>query len=193
MGKIVDTLIVFRILKLLTTDFKDTNAYKFGFIDKDGTRIKYKTSDTSSNQKIKNDPKTSEEKDSYTLLHKMVFNIKRLIQKVPLGKSKFATYASALALIKEHMQLSDPQSSKLIVEFSDMYFGKSDLQETYDFDKLEVGGVYQLRRPLHQLDETYPPKLDVFIVEEHSVIYGVSVYTGLIDEHKVLVTFDDIC
>lgn len=192
MGKIVDTLIVFRILKLLTTDFKDTNAYKFGFIDKDGNRIKFKQSEVSKNQKIKNDPKTSEEKDSYTLLHKMVFNIKRLIQKVPLGKTKFATYATALALIKENMELNEVQTHKLLQEFGTMFFGKDDLNETHHFDKLEVGGVYELRRTLHQLDETYVSRSEVVILDEHSVIYGVTVYTALINEDKVLVTFDDI-
>lgn len=193
MGKIVDTLIVFRILKLLTTEFKDTNAYKFGFIDKDGNRIKFKTSDVSSNQKIKNDPKTKEEKDSYTLLHKMVFNIKRLIQKVPLGKTKFATYATALALIKENLELNDQQSEKLTEEFGMMFFGEQDLQESHQFDKLEEGAVYELRRPLEQLDERYDAKEEVYILEEHSQVYGISVYTAIINEQTVLVTSDDIC
>ena len=193
MGKIVDTLIVFRILKLLTTEFEDTNAYKFGFIDKDGNRIKFKTSEISSNQKIKNDPKTSEEKESYTLLHKMVFNIKRLIQKVPFGKSKFATYATALALIKENLELNDQQSDELMEEFGNMILGKNDIQESYQSDKLEVGGEYELRRPLEQLDERYDAKDSVYILEEHSEIYGVFVYTALINEQTVLVTSDDIC
>ena len=38
--RIVDTLIVFRILKLLVTPFNKQKAFKFGFIDKDGKRIK---------------------------------------------------------------------------------------------------------------------------------------------------------
>ena len=37
--RIVDTLIVFRILKMLTTPFEKTQAYKFCYIDKKGKRI----------------------------------------------------------------------------------------------------------------------------------------------------------
>ena len=38
--RIIDTLIVFRILKLLVTPFNKQKAYAFGFIDKDGKSIK---------------------------------------------------------------------------------------------------------------------------------------------------------
>ena len=38
--RIIDTLIVFRILKMLTTPFNKQQAFKLGFIDKNGKRIK---------------------------------------------------------------------------------------------------------------------------------------------------------
>ena len=57
-GRVIDSLIVFRILKMLTTDFKKTPAYKFGFIDKDGNRIKTLPDPNNKNQMLKNDPKT---------------------------------------------------------------------------------------------------------------------------------------
>ena len=44
--RIVDTLIVFRILKMLTTPFIKQKAYAFGFIDKNVNRIKYKKNET---------------------------------------------------------------------------------------------------------------------------------------------------
>ena len=43
--RIVDTLIVFRILKLLTTPFEKQKAYHFGYIDKNGKRITHKMKD----------------------------------------------------------------------------------------------------------------------------------------------------
>ena len=52
-GRVIDSLIVFRILKMLTTDFKKTPAYKFGFIDKNGNRIKTLPDPNNKNQMLK--------------------------------------------------------------------------------------------------------------------------------------------
>ena len=46
--------------------------------------------------------KTAEEKESYTIMHRLVWKLKRLMEKVPFGKSRLASYAAALWLIKEH-------------------------------------------------------------------------------------------
>ena len=46
--------------------------------------------------------KTSKEKNSYTVLVRFIFNLKRLMNKVPGGKSKMGSYAAAaLLLLKE--------------------------------------------------------------------------------------------
>ena len=92
--RIVDTLIVFRILKMLTTPFNKMQAFKFGFIDKNGTRIK-KIEDENGKM-VRNDPVTTKEKSSLTPLHRLVFNLKKIIEKVPFGKTQFASYVTAL-------------------------------------------------------------------------------------------------
>ena len=114
--RVVDTLIVFRILKMLTTPFNKQPAYKFGFIDDKGNRIKLKSVE-GSNQKVENNPKTAEEKASLTPLHRLVFNLKKIIEKVPFGKSQFASYAVALALLKEHQTLDNEQVARLEEEY----------------------------------------------------------------------------
>ena len=86
----VDNLLAFRILYMLVTPFDKTDAYKFGIIDKDGNPLK----------KSK-DLKTSEEKDSYTNLTRLVFSLKRLLAKLPGGKSQLASIVAAYWLIKE--------------------------------------------------------------------------------------------
>ncbi len=88
--RIIDTLIVFRILKMLTTPFVKTQAYKFGFIDKNGKRITHKPDPKNPAVKLENKPTTSDEKASLTPLHRLVFNLKKLIEKIPFGKSAFA-------------------------------------------------------------------------------------------------------
>lgn len=90
MTRVVDNLIAFRVLYMLVTPFEKTDAYKFGIIDKEGNALK----------KSK-DLKTTDEKESYTNLHRLVFSLKRLLGKVPGGKSQFASLVAAYWLIKE--------------------------------------------------------------------------------------------
>lgn len=98
MGKFVDNLVAFRVLYLLVTPFESTDAYKLGIIDKDGNQLK----------KLK-DLKTEKEKDAYTNLHKLVFNLKKLIEKVPMiGKNRLTTFAAAYWLIKESYEKKLP-------------------------------------------------------------------------------------
>ena len=82
---------VFRFLRLLTMDYKKTDAYKYKIIDAKGKPLR-KSSEL----------ETTDEKASYTMLHRMVFKIRRLIEKVPIvGKSILLNYAAALFLLKE--------------------------------------------------------------------------------------------
>ena len=106
MNRIVDTLIVFRMLKMLTTPWDKMQAYKFGFIDKNGTRIKKIDVD---GKMVDNNPETTAEKSSLTPLHRVVFNLKKIINKVPFGKSQFASYAVALLMLKEANELGEEQ------------------------------------------------------------------------------------
>ena len=92
MAKAVDLYIIYQLLKRLTTPFDETDAYELGIIDEKGKRIKK--------------PQTKEEKDAYDLVDRFVFNIKRLIEKVPGGRTRLGSYAAALLLIKERMKLN---------------------------------------------------------------------------------------
>jgi len=106
MGRAVDLFVTYRFIKLLTTPFNKTDAYKFGIIDDKGNRIR---EDNSTRPKV--ELTTSQLKNSYTVLHKLVFNIKKIFSKLPLLKTKIGTYAAALFLLKdtfkEHMQDPD--------------------------------------------------------------------------------------
>lgn len=93
MGRFVDSVIAYRILKLLTTPFEETDAYKQGFIDATGKEIKKMSSSNSVS-----------ERDAYTILHRMIFRIKRIINKVPVENKKLASYAAALSLVKEQYE-----------------------------------------------------------------------------------------
>ncbi len=89
-----DTFITYRIISTLVTDWKDQPAFEHGIIDEKGKLLKKS-----------NTLKTKGEKDSYTLFHRLVFNLKRLIQKLPGGSSKLASYTAGLFLIKEQIDV----------------------------------------------------------------------------------------
>jgi len=95
MGRFIDSVIALRILRLLTTPFDKTDAFKFGIIDAKGKELKRMSQ-----------LNTVDERDAYTILHRMVFRLKKIVEKVPIENKKLASYAAALALVKEHVELN---------------------------------------------------------------------------------------
>jgi len=98
MGRAIDLFVTYRFIKLLVTPFDKTPAFKLGIIDKDGARIMEKTVARGMQP---TQLKTDEEKSAYTVLHKLVFNIKKIFGKVPGLRTKLGTYAAALFLLKD--------------------------------------------------------------------------------------------
>ena len=96
MGRAIDLFVTYRFIKLLVTPFEKTDAYRLGIIDADGKRILVPGTTN------KPTPlRTVEEKSAYTVLHKLVFNIKKIFAKVPGLRTKLGTYAAALFLLKD--------------------------------------------------------------------------------------------
>lgn len=90
MSVVVDNLIAWRILYLLVKPFNETDAYKLGIIDETGKNL------------IKSrDLETGEQKNAYTYLHRLVFNLKKLLNKLPGGESKLKNIVAAFFLVKE--------------------------------------------------------------------------------------------
>lgn len=90
MARVIDNLIAYRMLSMLVTPFEETDAYKLGIIDKDGKNL-IKASKL----------ETSEQKDAYTYLHRLVFNIKKILNRLPGGDSKLKNIVAAFWLVKE--------------------------------------------------------------------------------------------
>jgi hypothetical protein len=93
MGRLVDSVIAYRVLRMLTTPFEETDAYKLGIIDAKGKELKRMSQ-----------LNTATELSAYTILHRMVYRIKRIIEKVPVDNKRIITFAAALSLIKENYQ-----------------------------------------------------------------------------------------
>ena len=100
MGRAIDLFVTYRFIKLLVTPFEKTDAYKLGIIDENGNRIM--PPPVGGVRQTRPTPlRTSDEKNAYTILHKLVFNIKKIFGKVPGLRTKLGTYAAALFLLKD--------------------------------------------------------------------------------------------
>ena len=183
-----DFFYAIRFLRLLTTRWDKTSAYKLGIVDKNGKKLKK--------------PETSEEKSAYNIFHKLVYNIKRLINKIPLGKSTLASYAAALFLIKEHTGISDKKLIKVIKESIglDLEDYKPELNEWYltkDGD-IEIG-KYALVRDIAlprtgELLAKKGSRVDITESSPHGSVLGHSVFKA---RHKdtaqiIYITQEDI-
>ena len=97
MGRVIDAVIAYRVLKLLVTPFNKTQAYKMGIIDDKG-KVLIKSKDflkTFSSQEL---PKA---RKAYTMLIRFVFNLKRLLSKVGVRGPLSTAAAAAIAFFKE--------------------------------------------------------------------------------------------
>ena len=101
MGRAIDLFVTYRFIKLLVTPFEKQDSYKLGIIDKKGNRIMPPPSAAGVKQTKPKPLGTIEEKSAYTILHKLVFNIKKIFDKVPGLRTKLGTYAAALFLLKD--------------------------------------------------------------------------------------------
>ena len=100
-----DLVYTIRFLKLLTTPIEESPAYEAGIIDAEGNKVKGYDKTTLAARKAL--------EDHYTTFHRLVYNLKSIMAKAPGGNSVLARYGAALALIKEHGELSDKNVEKI--------------------------------------------------------------------------------
>ena len=89
MSNFIDNAIALRLLVMLVTPFKETEAFKRGVIDETGKYI------------IPLNKRTKEQKDTINYLTRLIFNVKKALNKLPGGESKLKNLAAAMFLIRE--------------------------------------------------------------------------------------------
>jgi len=153
-----DFLYALRFLRLLTIDWEETEAFKQGVVDSEGNLLKKSR-----------DRKTTEEKKSYTAFHRLVFNIRKLLQKVPGGKSKLASYAAALFLIKEETGMEE---DSIIAVLSEVVQLDHSLNESkwFESDHFLNPGEYTLMEDTFDIfnKELIACKGTQVVVEDHT-------------------------
>ena len=128
MSRAIDLIITYRVVKLLVTPFNKFKAYELGIIDDEGKVLrKFKT--------IK-----GSERKHYTMLHRFVFNLKRILQKVGLG-SRLGSFAVSLALLikedKSMAQHKDLIESAVITYLKEENLYDEILNESRDIPEID--------------------------------------------------------
>lgn len=181
---VVDTVIVFRILKMMTRKWEEMDAYKFGLIDDNGKRIKSKK------------PKTSEEKNSFTLLHRLVFNLKRVLELLPFGRTRLASYAASLALLKEHFNIDGESLERHFYQYLKENDLVLDLLEGHDnMNNLQKGKQYELRQSVWNEEDNIGYRGDqVQVLGKTDNVMGVDIYRvyNITQDQSMLITGHDI-
>ena len=201
MGRAVDLFVTYRFLKLLTTPFEKTDAFKLGIIDKDGHRIKLPKS-----TKPAVELTTSELKNSYTILHKLIFNIKKLFAKVPGLRTKVGTYAAALFLLKdtfkEHVEDPDMFEKEFMkyLKENKIELDREISEEVIGFGEVLPKGEYVLKNDIlnkeeEELTAKKGDKVIAFADESPiDTVLGVEIFpvVHVKTQEKIYVSLEDI-
>ena len=201
MGRAIDLFVTYRFLKLLTTPFTKMDAFKYGIIDKDGNRIKKENSD-----EVAVDLTTSQLKNSYTILHKLVFNIKKIFAKIPGLRTKVGTYAAALFLLKDTFKESvdDPDMfEKEFIKFlkeNNVELDGEISEEVVGFGEILPKGEYILKQDiLNKEEEELTAKAGdkVIAFEDEApgdTVLGVDIFPVIHEKtkEKIYVSLEDI-
>lgn len=104
---VVDLFVVYQFIKRLATPFNKWDAYKTGVIDERGNIL------------IKPGMRDKPQLDSFKIFDVMILKLKRLLEKIPGGKTRLASYAAALYLVKEDWESKTEQ--EILTESNDAY------------------------------------------------------------------------
>ena len=128
MSRAIDLIITYRVVKMLVTPFNKFKAYELGIIDEKGKVLR----------KFK-EVKGSEKKH-YTMLHRFVFNLKRILAKAGI-RGALGSFAVATALLlrenKEYFKYKDTIESTIIT-----YLKENNLYEEILNESREIPEVY---------------------------------------------------
>jgi len=145
MGRVIDALIAYRLLKLLVTPFKKTKAYQMGIIDDKGkVLIKAKQF----NKEIPAN-KRADAKKAYTLLIRFVFNLKRILSKVGIRGALGSAAAAAIAFFREEKDYNPIIEKQIYKHIKEQGF-EYDINENYG-DPIQYG-KYIVKRDIYDLE-----------------------------------------
>lgn len=133
MSKAMDIKYAMQFIRLITQPWNKTKAYELGIIDADGKLLKRPTS--------------FNEKSAYDTFTRLVFNIKRILQKVPLVGNKLnRMQIASLFLLKEHCGFTDERLTEILRDALGIEIdasGDALLQESAAEEEFVALGIYR--------------------------------------------------
>ena len=160
MGRVIDALIAYRVLKILVTPFKKTQAFKMGIIDDKG-KVLIKSKKLS--QAFPNSQALAQARKSYTLLIRFVFNLKRLLSKIGVRGPIGSAAAAAIAFFREENG-SNVQVEKLVYKQLKKHGFEFEVNENYG-EPLRHGS-YRVNKDICNLEGDIVINIDEEIVYE---------------------------
>jgi hypothetical protein len=109
---VLDIFLIYQFLRRLVTPFDQWDAFKSGVIDKNGKVI------------IDDIKRTAEQKATWGYYDRLVANLKKLLGTIPGGKTRIASFAAALLLLREQESF-DVDNMELLKEKFDSYLDKA--------------------------------------------------------------------
>lgn len=88
--RMTDFIYAFRLLNIIQKPWNEQDAYTHGIIDENGNRLRRWR-----------DLRTAEERNSFTYFHRIAFNLKRTLAKVPGFDKRILQVSAAMRLLKE--------------------------------------------------------------------------------------------
>lgn len=86
----IDLFLIYQFIRRLVTPFEEWEAFKLGIIDERGNVLRKRR-----------ELRLKQERDAFGVFDLLVLNLKKLLEKLPAGQTKLASYAAALWLIRE--------------------------------------------------------------------------------------------
>lgn len=160
MNRVTDLFVTYRFIKLLVADYKKLPGYKLGIFDETGRRI----IDPETKNPVPLD--TPAKKNAYTVFHKLIFNIRRVMQKIPFMKSKLGSYATALYLLKDTFKESADIEQAFVDYLKEEYNPHHTLFES-STPSLLPQGTYKLKQ-----DVMYKSASDYDYMVAETVVYN---------------------
>lgn len=101
MSRFVDTVVAYRLLRMLATPIERSDAFRLGLVDKDGKKIK--------------EPLSQQELDAYSLLQRFIFKVQRALSRSSDSNARrLLTFAAAMAILKEYTEEDEDNVEALL-------------------------------------------------------------------------------
>lgn len=179
----LDLFMIYNFIRRLVTPFSEWDAYKLGIIDERGKVLRKRRQ-----------LRRSEEKEAFGVFDVLVLNLKKLLERLPAGQTRIASYAAALWLIREHKaftpesMLTEDMSDEQIQESVNLFFsGYTDYTTLQESVKEKMPDFNELFEEKFQLDELFDkPSSFRKTTDNHDKV----IYDSSIGDKKLIIYFN---